>query len=283
MGHRTRMRHTRRVLQVLAGLVGLVLVFVTLAYVFQRRLVYLPSPGPVPPAATVLPGARDVRLETADGLTLDAWYVPATWPDLGVSVLLAPGNAGDRSLRAPLAAALRGRGMSVLLLDYRGYGGNPGDPTEAGLALDVRAARSYLVDELRVPPGRVIYFGESLGAAVVSELATEHPPGGLLLRSPFTSLPDAAARLYPFLPVRLLLKDRFPVVEHVRKVHVPTAVVYGSADSVVPAEQSRAVARAVAGPVFSVEELGADHNDAALLDGPRLVDAAARLSVQAAG
>ncbi|MPZ80929.1 MAG: alpha/beta fold hydrolase [Actinophytocola sp.] len=273
--------------QVLAGVVELVVVVVTLAYLFQRRLIYLPSSGPVPPAATVLPGARDVRLETGDGLTLGAWYVPAassdTGADLGVSVLMAPGNAGDRSMRAPLAEALRARGMSVLLLDYRGYGGNPGDPTEEGLALDVRAARSYLVDELNVPPDRVIYFGESLGAAVVSELATEHPPGGMLLRSPFTSLADVAATLYPFLPVRLLLKDRFPVVEHVREVRAPTVVVYGSADSVVPTEQSRAVARAVAGPVTSVEEPGADHNDAVLLDGPRLVDATARLSVRAAG
>lgn len=277
-------RHTRRVLvQVLAGVVALAVVVVTLAYVFQRRLIYLPSSGPVPPAATVLPGARDVRLPTSDGLTLGAWYVPATGADLGVSVLVAPGNAGDRSLRAPLAEALRARGMSVLLLDYRGYGGNPGDPTEEGLALDVRAARSYLVDELGVAPERVIYFGESLGAAVVSELATEHPPGGMLLRSPFTSLADVAATHYPFLPVRPLLRDRFPVVEHVRRVRVPTVVVYGSEDSVVPPEQSRAVARAVAGPVSSVEEPGADHNDAVLLDGPRLVDAAARLSTRTAG
>ena len=116
-------------------------------------------------------------------------------------MLVAHGNAGDRAMRAPLAAALAARGMSVLLFDYRGYGGNPGDPTEEGLALDVRAARAYLVDELRVPPERLVYFGESLGSAVVTELATEHPPGGLLLRSPFTELADVAGEHYPFLPV----------------------------------------------------------------------------------
>ena len=77
---------------------------------------------------------------------------------------------------------------------------------------------------------------------MVTELAVEHPPAGLLLRSPFTELADTAAEHYPFLPVRLLLKDRFPVVEHVRRIQVPTTVVYGSADSVVPPEQSRAVA-----------------------------------------
>lgn len=274
-------RHTRRVLvQVLVTVVVLAVVVLALAYLFQRRLIYLPSSGPVPSAASVLPGARDVRLETSDGLELGAWYVPATGSDLGVTVLVAPGNAGDRSLRAPLAEALRTRGMSVLLFDYRGYGGNPGDPTEEGLALDVRAARTYLVEDLGVAPDKVLYFGESLGAAVVTELATEHPPCGLLLRSPFTELADVAAEHYPFLPVRLLLKDRFPVKEQVSRVRVPTVVVYGSADSVVPTEQSRAVATASGGPVTSVEQPGADHNDSVLLDGPRLVDATARLSAQ---
>jgi uncharacterized protein len=283
MGHPTRIRHTRRVLQVLAAIVAVVVVVLALAYVFQRKLIYLPSTDPVPEAESVLPGARDVRLTTADGLTLGAWYVPAIGPDLGVTVLIAHGNGGDRAMRAPLARALAARGMSVLLFDYRGYGANPGDPTEAGLAMDVRAARAYLVDDLNVPQDRLVYFGESLGCAVVTELATEYPPGGLLLRSPFTELTDVAAEHYPFLPVRLLLKDRFPLAEHIRGVHVPTVVVYGSADSVVPSEQSRTVARVAGGPVTSIEEQGADHNDAVLFDGPRLVDAAARLSSAAAG
>ena len=283
MGRRRPVRHTRRVLQVLATLMVIVVVVLALAYFFQRSLIYLPSTDPVPPAGEVLPGARDVRLETADGLELGAWYVPATGRGLGVSVLLAHGNAGDRALRAPLAAALAARGMSVLLFDYRGYGGNPGDPTEEGLALDARAARSYLVDELRVPQERLVYFGESLGCAVVTELAAEHPPGGLMLRSPFTELADVAGEHYPFLPVRLLLKDRYPLAERIRDVRVPTVVVYGSADSVVPAEQSRTVARVAGGPVTSIEQPGADHNDAELFDDPRLVDAAARLSVEVAG
>jgi len=280
MGHPALMRHTRRVLQVLAGVLALVLVVAALAYAFQRKLIYLPSDGPLPRADTVLPGAQDVELHTADGLTLGAWYVPATGTDLGVTVLVAHGNAGDRAMRAPLAAALAARGMSVLLFDYRGYAGNPGDPTEEGLALDARAARGYLVGERGVAPERLVYFGESLGAAVVTELATEHPPGGLLLRSPFTELADVAAKHYPFLPARLLLKDRYPVVEQIREVRVPTVVVYGSADTVVPTEQSRTVARVA--DATSIEQPGADHNDAVLVDGPRLVDAAARLSEQVA-
>ncbi|MFC4859313.1 alpha/beta hydrolase [Actinophytocola glycyrrhizae] len=254
-----------------------VVVVLTLAYAFQRKLIYLPSGGPVPPAAQVLPGARDVRLTTADGLTLGAWHVPPTGPDLGFTVLVANGNGGDRTHRTELAAALRAEGLSVLLFDYRGYGGNPGDPSADGLALDVRAARDHLVDELRVPGNRLVYFGESLGGGVVTELAVEHPPAALLLRSPFTELADTAAEHYPFLPVRMLLRDRFPVVEHVRRIDVPTTVVYGSADSIVPPAQSRAVADAAAGPVRVVAVPGADHNDPVLLAGSRVVDAVVEL------
>lgn len=253
------------------GLVAVIVVVVALAYVFQRRLIYLPSDGPVPPAGEVLPGARDVTLTTADGLTLGAWYVPATGRDLGYTVLVANGNGGDREHRSALAAALRNAGLSVLLFDYRGYGGNPGDPSEDGLALDVRAARDYLLE--RTPQHRLVYFGDSIGGGVVTELAVAHPPAALVLRSPFTELADTAAEHYPFLPVRLLLRDRFPVVEHVRRIHVPTLVVYGSADSIVPPVQSRAVADAAAGPVTVVEIAGADHNDPALLSGSRVVGA----------
>lgn len=270
--------NTRRVLQVLGVVVALVAVLLTLAYVFQRNLIYLPSNGPVPAAATVLPGARDIELTTSDGLTLGAWYVPPGEPDRGYTVLVANGNGGDRSYRADLAAELRAEGFAVLLFDYRGYGGNPGDPTEDGLALDVRAARNHLVDDLGVPPEKLIYFGESLGGGVVTELALQHPPAGLVLRSPFTELADTAAEHYPFLPVRMLLKDRYPVAANVARLDVPTVVVYGTADTVVPPEQSQAVAAAVKGPVDTVPVRGADHNDPSLLAGPHVIGAVLTLS-----
>jgi alpha-beta hydrolase superfamily lysophospholipase len=261
-----------------SGVVVLVLVLVTgLLWGFQRRLIYLPDAGPVGPADAVLPGARDVVLRTSDGLELGAWYLPGRAPVAG-TVLVANGNGGHRGFRAPLARALSDAGLAVLLFDYRGYAGNPGSPTEEGLAIDVRAARDHLVDELGVPPGRLLYFGESLGAAVVTELATEHPPAGLLLRSPFVDLASIAAVHYPVVPVRALLRDRFPVAEHVARVDVPTTVVYGSADSIVPPEQSRAVAEAAGQLHRLVEVPGADHNDRVLLDGDALVKAVLELA-----
>ncbi|MQA10670.1 MAG: alpha/beta fold hydrolase [Pseudonocardiaceae bacterium] len=265
----------RRVLVVLVVVLAVVGVVLGAAYLFQRQLIYLPSDGPVPPANAALPGARDVSFETSDGLRLRGWYLPARSAP-GPTVLVAPGNAGNRSIRAPLATALAERGLSVLLLDYRGYGGNPGSPTETGLALDVRAARSYLVDDVGVPRDQLVYYGESLGAGVVTELATEYPPAGLVLRSPFTDLASVGKRHYPILPVNLLLKDRFPVAEHARRIRAPATVVYGRADSIVPPAQSRAVAAAFPHPAHLVEVRGAGHNDPVLLDGAQLIDSIVR-------
>jgi hypothetical protein len=255
----------------------LVVVLLGTLWVFQRRLIYLPSPGAVPPSSTVLTGATDVTLETTDGLKLGAWLVAPSAPDRRVAVIVANGNGGDRAGRAPLAQALAARGLTVLLFDYRGYGGNAGSPTEDGLAKDIRAARRFVVEQAGLAPDRLVYFGESLGAAVVTELATEHPPAGLLLRSPFIDLAAAGREHYPFLPVRALLKDRFPLAQQLATIDVPTTVVYGTGDSIIPAKQSRAVAGAAGGPVEVVEVAGANHNDLALLNGDALVEATLEL------
>jgi uncharacterized protein len=251
---------------------------VMLLWALQRRLIYLPFPADVPPVATVLPTAREVTLRTDDGLELGAWLVPASEPGRTTAVLVAAGNAGNRSLRAPLAAALARKGLAVLLFDYRGYAGNRGGPTQAGLARDVRAALRFLTDEVQLPRDRLLYYGESLGAAVVTELATEAPPAGLVLRSPFVDLASVGRVHYPFLPVRTLLRDRFRLAEQLARVRVATTVVYGSDDRIVPPEQSRAVAAAAGGPTRVVEIEGADHNDRALLDGAELVAAVVELA-----
>jgi len=265
------------VLRAAVAVAVLLAVLVGLLWAFQRRLVYLPTGGPLPAAADVLPGGRDVQLTTADGLALGAWFVSGPTAD-APAVLVANGNGGSRGMRAPLARALSAAGLAVLLFDYRGYGGNPGSPSEEGLALDVRAARSHLVEEVGVPPERLLYYGESLGCAVVTELAVEHPPAGLVLRSPFVDLAAVGSEHYPFLPVRALLRDSYPVAEQIAGVRVPTTVVLGTADTIVPPAQSRQVAEAAARLHRLVEVPGADHNDAVLLDGELLVDAVVELA-----
>jgi hypothetical protein len=265
-------------LKVTAVIVAAMVLVVGVVWLAQRRLIYLPDRSVPPSASEVLPGARDVTLTTSDDVDLGAWFVPAEEARLDVAVLVANGNGGNRQARAPLAAALQERGFDVLLFDYRGYGGNAGTPTEHGLARDVRAARWYLVSDAAIPPDRLIYFGESLGCAVVAELAAEHPPGGLLLRSPFTDLAAAARAHIPLIPADLLLWDEFAVADLVGQVSVPTTVVYGTADSIVPPAQSRSVAEASAGDVVVVEIDGAGHNDGVMFDGEQVLDAVVELS-----
>ncbi|HTF46766.1 MAG TPA: alpha/beta fold hydrolase [Pseudonocardia sp.] len=258
-------------------LVAVALLMLALLWAVQRRIIYLPAGHPGP-ASVAGPTAREVTVPTEDGLELGAWLVGPTGPDRGVHVLFASGNAGHRGYRVGLAQRLAAEGFSVLLLDYRGFGGNPGSPSEQGLAQDVRAARRFLLEHAGARPDRLIYFGESLGGAVVTGLAVEHPPAGLLLRSPFRDLASVGQLHYPFLPVRLMLRDRLDVVGPIQRVRAPTIVVYGGADRVVPPEQSEAVAAAAPGLVRTLRLPGADHNDPVLLDGDEIIAAVVDLS-----
>ena len=263
----------------MSALVTVLLVGVVIGVLaaLQRQLIYFPDTGPVPPAGDVVDGARDVTLRTSDGLELGAWFVPPSpGSDLQMAVLVAPGNGGNRSGRIGLATELSRRGFAVLLMDYRGYGGNPGRPSEDGLARDAVAAGRAL-EELGYPAGRTIYLGESLGTGVVAALHTRRPPAGLVLRSPFTELADVGSHHYPWLPVRRLLDDRFPVVDLLRASTVPVTVIYGDRDSVVPTELSARVADEAASLAERVVIRGADHNDAVMF-GPRVADAVVRLA-----
>lgn len=263
----------RQLLVSVGCLLGGTAVLMTAVWMFQRQLIYLPS-GPLPRLVEVSLGeAEEVSIRTEDGLSLSGWFISAATPEPVGAVIVFPGNAGNRSFRAPLAAALSAAGLDVLLFDYRGYGGNPGTPSEQGLLTDAGAAHAWMEARSRAGPDRMVYLGESLGAGVATALALEEPPRALVLRSPFTSLADVGRLHYPFLPVRALLRDRFPVVDHVARYEGPVLVVAGEADTIVPPAQSRRVAEAAAGPSRFVLVPAAGHNDRALLDGPALLDA----------
>ena len=248
-------------------------VVVAAVWLFQRRLIYIPLTSSVAPANRVLAGAEEVVLTTEDGLNLGAWIVPPAGEPNGVTVVVFNGNAGDRSFRAPLASALAQLGFTTLLFDYRGYGGNPGSPSETGLAADARAAIAYLEGRDDIDTQRIVYFGESLGTGVAVGLAVERPPAALILRSPFTSLPDAGSRHYRFLPVRLLMWDRYPSVERITAVGCPVLIVAGERDRIIPYELSSALYDAALEPKRFVLIPGVGHNDFELLAGDQLLAA----------
>lgn len=234
----------------------------------QRQLIYFPG-SRLPPAPD---GVTVVTTTTEDGLVLTGWLTRRN-PDEPL-LLVFHGNAGTVADRLPLAEALRPHGIAVLLTGYRGYGGNPGRPSEEGFAQDAVAWQSWTRANHDGPPA---YFGESLGAAVATRLALTHPPAALVLRSPFTSLADVGRVHYPWLPLRALLRDRFEVTERINQVTAPVLVVAGGADEIVPAGQSRAVFEEATEPKLWLEITGADHNDSSLLNGEELVGAVVQM------
>jgi len=262
----------RRIVTIAVLAVGLVsLVGAALFTPLQRRMIYFPSRTLIP-ADTVLPGASEVSFVAEDGLELEGWFLPSTPAESSVTVVVFNGNGGNRSDRGPLARGLASNGYGVLLFDYRGYGANEGTPSEEGLEADGRAAVTYLKTRSDVDSDRIVYLGESLGAAVAIATAGQDPPAALILRSPFTSLPDVASAHFPFLPTSLLLRDRYSNEEKIRTIEVPVLVIAGSEDRTIPLEQSERVFLAAGNPIGMVVINGADHNDAQLSSGEQMLD-----------
>jgi fermentation-respiration switch protein FrsA (DUF1100 family) len=258
-----------RMIVVLAAGVALAM---ALLWFGQRRMIYFPDQNVGSPASMGLARAEEVTFAAADGVQLRGWWVPTNAPrPSGLTVIVFNGNGGNRAYRAALAGSLSQLGVSVLLFDYRGYGGNPGTPTEEGLAQDARAAARFVKARRDVDPNRIVYFGESLGAAVAVRLATEQVPAGLILRSPFTSLGAVGKYHYPWLPVLALLRDRYASVDSIARVGCPLLVIAGSRDAIVPPQQSRALFEAANEPKKLVIIPAADHNDYDLLAGDRML------------
>jgi uncharacterized protein len=230
-----------------------------------EALLYQPSrgdPGP-PPVLLGIPGEA-VTLTTEDGVSLTAWWYEAGLGGGHVPpmILFFHGNAGDISHRTPIAEGLLGEGLSVLLLEYRGYGNSGGKPSEEGFHLDARAGRDFLLGK-GGSHGRIVAMGRSMGGAVAAGLAAREPVGGLVLESAFTSLEAMAGILYPFLPSVLFrrLRGSFATVELVGDVDVPVLVIHGEADDLVPLEMGKELLEAAREPKEWMGVPGAGHND----------------------
>lgn len=245
----------RRVLSLLLGLAALYAVLVGAAYLGQRKLLY-PAFGPALAAAEAgLPGFEDVVLATPDGERLAAWYRA---PEPGrATVLYFHGNGGSLSLRRGRARLLAEGGRGLLMVTYRGYPGSTGQPTEAGLALDALTAHRWLGE--RVPAERVVLYGESLGTGVAVGLAAEQRFGGVILDAPFTSTADVAAGVFPFLPVRLLMRDQYRSEARIGRLRAPLLVLHGDRDGVVPFALGERLFRAAPEPKRLVRIAGGDH------------------------
>lgn len=245
------------ILGVLAAAYGGLLLAV---YFFQSHLVFFPQTGReiiATPAQVGLP-YEDIHLQTSDGISLHGWYIPAL--QARGTVLFLHGNAGNISHRLDSVQMLHRLGYSTLIFDYRGYGNSGGAPTEQGTYQDAEAAWRYLTGPRHIPSCRIVVFGESLGGSVAAWLAARQKPAALVIASGFTSVPELGQQLYPYLPVRWLVRIRYDTRENLRKVAAPVLIAHSPEDEIVPFGHGRALF-AAANPPKQFLELAGGHND----------------------
>lgn len=246
----------------LLSLLGLYLLVVAAAYVFQRRFIYFPHRLADLGRAGGAPGEAFVSFPSEDGARLSAIYVPPPSPEALVA-LVAHGNAGNASTWRPYLEPFLEAGVGALLLDPRGYGASAGSPSEAGWHADGAAALAWLGAQ-GVAPERVVLVGVSIGSGIAVPLAARAPVRGLILEGAFTSLADMAQAHYPFLPCGLLLKDRYDNLAAAPRVTCPVLLLHGVEDRIVPAPHAERLARAFPTPPTLHQVPGFGHNDLGL-------------------
>jgi uncharacterized protein len=255
------------ILWVLGSAAGLYVLLLGYLFVAQRSILFLPDRSWPDPAEAGLAGlVQPVEILTADGLRLQAWYRPAPNPDAPVMLYLH-GNAGHIGHRGAKVRPFIDAGWGLLLLSWRGYGASPGTPTEQGLYADARAAIAFLHGE-GAGDDRLILYGESLGAAVAVQMATERRFGAIVLEAPFCSVGASAVYRYPMFPMApWLVRDKFDSLSKIARVGAPLLIVHGERDAVTPVRFGRALFAAANEPKDSrfypegghvgLEELGA--------------------------
>ncbi len=230
-------------------------------YLSQSRLLYYPElPSrtvDATPAEVGLP-FENLRLTTGDGIQLHAWYVPAVAPR--GTLLFCHGNAGNIAHRLDSIRLFHSLGLNVLIFDYRGFGESEGKPSEQGTYRDVRAAWNYLHENRGIAARQIVLFGRSLGAAIVVDLASQVPSAGVILESAFTSVPDMAAHLYPWLPVRFLVRYRYDSAAKIGRISSPVLVIHSREDEIIPYSQGEELFAQASEPKQFLE-LNGGHND----------------------
>lgn len=247
----------RKLVGILAGFYLLLLIGM---YLFQRSLFYFPSHHYVTLTdAYANRSFQELPVKTADGLDLKAWYAPATTKPF--TFVFFHGNGDCLATASETADPYIADGYGFLVAEYRGYSGLPGKPSEAGLYTDGRAT----IDALKsrgVKSENIILFGHSLGTGVAVQMAEEFHVGGLILLAPYSSIPEIAQIQYPYLPAKVLVRDRYENVKKIRNIHAPILIVNGSIDQLIPPSQGKQLYDLANEPKEFQSIPGRGHNDA---------------------
>ena len=224
-----------------------------LMWFFQRRLLYFPIKDKPALEDFYASDMEEISLTTADGLNLYAWYKKPNGQK--VTVVYFHGNGGHLGGRMPMVRYMLDKGFGVLLVEYRGYGGNPGTPTEKGLYEDARAAMRYVLAR----NGCIVLYGESLGTAVATQMGTEFPIKGIVLQAPFLSLKAIARHHYPWVLISPL--DKYESALKIQSVKAPLLLMHGDNDKIVPLSHGQALYQLAANQWEMVTFKGGGHND----------------------
>lgn len=231
-----------------------------LLYFSQRSMMYFPEVSRPDYKQSGLVIDPAVKVTTTDHLTIEGWYFP---PSTKKKVLVYfHGNAFNHAGRLSKVNKYIADGYGVLLAGYRGYGGNPGSPSEQGFYQDARAWMDYLTKTQSIPSKDIIIYGESIGTGVAVQMASEYPDvAGLILEAPYSSTVDVAKARYPFIPVSLLMKDQYRSFDKISKIHKPLLIIHGKLDNVINISFSHKLFEAANEPKEFVQIDTAAHND----------------------
>jgi hypothetical protein len=253
------MAYQTKAMPLLLGLLAAYATIVLLLWAFQDRIAFPAPRAPLPDPFRLLGYGEQIELTMKDGTRLVGWYLPPTVED-GPALLWFYGNGETIAAIWPVIRDFRPPGAAVLVVDYPGYGASGGRTSEAGLYEAGALAYQALTSRPEVDRGRIYVYGRSLGSAVATRTAADHPVAGLILESPFTNAGDMAARHYRILP-RFLVRLELDNLTTIRRVRCPVLIFHGTGDRLVPFEMGRRVAEAVPGPVEFVIIEGSGHNE----------------------
>ncbi|MCI0590718.1 MAG: lysophospholipase [Gammaproteobacteria bacterium] len=252
------------VISLVFAVIGAWVFLALILYFFQPYFIYFPHRQLTATPEQAGLEFEPVEFRTSDDVRLDGWYVRAKEPR--AVVLFFHGNAGNISHRIEHLAIFNHLKLATFIFDYRGYGLSEGSPSEKGTYRDAEAAWRYLTQERAIPQQHIIVFGESLGAAIATWLATEHRPGALILESAFTSIADLARRYYPYLPAPLLTRVRYPTLSRIPQVSCPLLIIHSTGDEIVPYQHAERLLAAAHEPKFLLK-LHGSHNEGFLISG----------------
>lgn len=250
----------KKIMDILLSVLLIYACLMLLIYVNQRNLIYVPEKVSPAPSLYGVPEMNPMRVHTDDGLDLEGWYAPPAAADKPV-ILFFQGNAGNKGIRAFKAKFFMQRDYGFLLASYRGYDGDPGEPSEQGLYKDARAYIAWLKAQ-GVPLSRIVLYGESLGTGVVVQMATEFPDiRGIILECPYTSMAAVTQKHMPLVPIYFIVRDRFSSIRKIGSVRAPVLILHGKLDMIVPFSMGKRLFEAAPNPkTMEVFPLGG-HND----------------------